>query len=111
MCSLRDAEFFDIYDDVATVGVSSDGVYSHAEFADRHGIGFPLLSDTDRAVGAAYGAVDEEVDGMSRIHRRSVFLIDPDGTVRFSTAVEADSPDDVDLSPINDVLRDLVGPP
>jgi len=29
------------------LGISTDGGYSHREFAAEHGLGFPLLSDRD----------------------------------------------------------------
>ena len=56
-----------------------------------------------------YGAVREEYDEMRQLHQRAVFVVDDTRTVRFATIVDAESPDDIDLSPINDMLRDLLG--
>ncbi len=62
----------------AVWGVSPQGLDSHERFARKHGLGFPLLADTDRAVARAYGIA---VPGLGL--RRSVFILDGDGTVRW----------------------------
>jgi len=64
----------------ATVwGISPQGVESHERFADKHGFQFPLLADEDKAVGGKYGIL-----GPLGFYRRSVFVIDGDGIVRFA---------------------------
>jgi peroxiredoxin len=88
---------------------TDDGVHSHERFATQHDISFPLLSDTSKEVAETYGVVQEEYDGMRRVHRRAVFLIDDTRTIRFVAAIEAESPDDIDLNPLNEVLADLRG--
>jgi peroxiredoxin Q/BCP len=107
MCALRDAEFFALYDDLAVLGVSGDGIHSHERFAEHHDINYPLLSDTAKDVADQYGVVREEYEGMRRVHQRAVFVIDDSRTVRFATTMDAASPEDIELGPINDVLRDL----
>ena len=109
MCALRDAEFFEFYDDLAILGVSGDGVHAHERFADQHDINFPLLSDTSKEVAEQYGILRAEHDGMRRVHKRAVFLIDDTRTVRFATTIDAEEPADIDLDPINGVLRELRG--
>src|SRR6185436_16872231 len=42
------------------IGVSRDSVESHCKFRDKHGLGFPLLSDPDGKVIEAYGAWGEK---------------------------------------------------
>lgn len=37
------------------VGISADPVARQHEFAERHGLSYPLLSDPDGAVATAYG--------------------------------------------------------
>lgn len=51
----------------------------NAAFAAKFGFDFPLLCDTTRAVGLAYGACDDPGAGYAR---RISFLIGPDGVVR-----------------------------
>ena len=61
------------------VGISAQSVDSHERFAGKHGLQFPLLADTDKAVAAAYGTL-----GPLGFPRRSVFIIDGDGAVRYA---------------------------
>ncbi|MCB0980397.1 MAG: peroxiredoxin [Acidimicrobiaceae bacterium] len=61
------------------VGISAQSVDSHERFAGKHGLKFPLLADTDKAVAAAYGTL-----GPLGFPRRSVFIIDGDGAVRYA---------------------------
>lgn len=61
------------------VGVSLDDVESHADFARKYHVPFPLLSDADRKVAQAYGVLTSQ-KGM-HYARRTTFLIDPEGNV------------------------------
>ena len=61
------------------LGISPQDVASHEAFAAEHGFSFPLLADTDKAVGAAYGVL-----GPIGFYRRSVFVVDGGGTVRYA---------------------------
>lgn len=109
MCALRDSEFFEFEEDLAVLGVSGDGVYSHQQFADQHTIGFPLLSDTSKEVAEDYDVVHGDYEGMKRVHQRALYLIDPDRRVRFATAVDVDSPEEIDLSPVVERVRSIRG--
>lgn len=60
------------------LAVSPQGIPSHEDFSSTHGFGFPLLADTDKSVAGAYGAL-----GPLGFVRRSVFVIDASGTVRW----------------------------
>jgi len=60
-------------------GISPQGLDSHESFARHHGLGMPLLADTDRAVIGLYGVGGMIGSGV----RRSVFVIDPAGIVRW----------------------------
>jgi peroxiredoxin Q/BCP len=61
------------------VGVSLDDVKSHAEFAAKYHVPFPLLADSDKKVAAAYGVLTSKM-GM-QYAKRTTFLIDPEGKV------------------------------
>lgn len=65
--------------DAQVVGISAQSVTSHDAFASKHGFEFPLLADTDKAVAAAYGTL-----GPLGFPRRSVFIIDRAGTIRYA---------------------------
>jgi peroxiredoxin Q/BCP len=60
-------------------GVSFDTVEDNQAFAEKFSFNFPLLCDTDRAVGVVYGAADER--GSGGFARRISVLIGPDGKV------------------------------
>jgi peroxiredoxin (alkyl hydroperoxide reductase subunit C) len=69
-------------DDVQTVTISVDSVFSHKVFAEREGYDFPLLADfwPHGAVAQAYG-VFNDATGFAN---RGTFLVDKDGVIRFA---------------------------
>ncbi len=64
------------------VGVSCDPVFTQRAFADAEGLDFPLLSDfwPHGALAAAFGVLDAK----RGCPRRSSFLLDADGVVRWA---------------------------
>lgn len=66
------------------LGISADSAASHAKFADKHKINFPLLVDSDRKVMKAYGAYGKKMmygkETMGVI--RSTVWVGPDGKVK-----------------------------
>ena len=77
-CSYRDDE--DRIDSlgVPLLGISPQSVESHEKFMAQYGLKTPLLSDPDKRVARAYGVV-----GPGGFVRRSIFLVDGEGTVRY----------------------------
>jgi peroxiredoxin Q/BCP len=59
------------------IGVSVDTVESHKRFSEKHGLNFPLISDRDKRISKAYGALSE--DGLEA--RRMTFIIDRSGRI------------------------------
>jgi len=106
-CSLRDAEFLQFEEDLAILGVSGDGTYAHQQFAEEYGMNYPLLSDTSKRVGEKYDVLLDSYEGMEEVHQRSLFLIDPDRTVRLAISVDVESPDDVELAPLVEKIREI----
>jgi peroxiredoxin len=100
-CSLRDADWLTLLEDVVVLGVGSDAVYAHREYADAHNIQFPLLSDTDGRVSSAYDVLSEEFEDHHDVPGRATYVVDPDRAVRF--AWSATSPDE---QPDLDALRE-----
>ena len=64
--------------DATVLALSPQDVPSHEGFSCKHGFPFPLLADTDKSVGGAYGIL-----GPLGFYRRSVFVIDGEGIVRY----------------------------
>jgi thioredoxin-dependent peroxiredoxin len=78
-CNLRDGYGEFQARDVALLGVSLDDANSHTDFAQRHDLPFPLLTDTNAAVARAYGSLSDFL--LFRFAKRHTFLIDPNGCV------------------------------
>jgi len=62
------------------LAISPQGVAEHERFADQEGgFAFPLLADEEKAVGGAYGIL-----GPLGFYRRSIFVVDGEGIVRYA---------------------------
>lgn len=61
------------------VGISLDDVTSHAKFAAKYHVPFPLLADSDRKVAEAYGVLSSTAG--FHYAKRTTFLIDPSGRI------------------------------
>ena len=74
----NDVEQFESLD-AQVLGISAQSIDSHERFSDKHGFKFPLLADTDKAVAGLYGTL-----GPLGFPRRSVFIVDSEGIVRYA---------------------------
>jgi peroxiredoxin Q/BCP len=77
-CLFRDAHEELAKGGISVVGVSTDDAETHAKFAERHRLPFPLLSDPDKRISSAYGA--RQVLGL--FSRRVTYVIDRQKRVR-----------------------------
>jgi peroxiredoxin Q/BCP len=77
-CSYRDGA--DRLDQLRAnvLGISPQSANSHDRFVAKYGLTIPLLADPDRHVVKAYGVL-----GPGGLVRRSVFIVDPEGVVRY----------------------------
>ncbi len=78
VCSMRDA-----LGDLETIGarvygISLDSVKDQAQFAEKHGLSFPLLSDPDASAARKYGVLDPTAQYTKRV----TFVIDDQGVLR-----------------------------
>ncbi len=69
--------------DTAVLGISPDKPSKQLKFAEKYGLGFPLLSDPDHATAEAFGVWKEKsMYGRKYMGiERSAFLIDEQGKV------------------------------
>jgi thioredoxin-dependent peroxiredoxin len=83
-CSFRDANREMQKRGIIVLGVSADSIESHQKFADKYGLPYPLLADTDTTVSQLYGVWKEKnYAGKTYMGiNRETFLIDKDGIVR-----------------------------
>jgi peroxiredoxin Q/BCP len=64
---------------VQVLGVSFDEVADNCAFSEKFQFNFPLLCDTGRKIGVAYGAADS---AEAKSARRISYLIGRDGKIR-----------------------------
>ncbi|MBV9497488.1 MAG: peroxiredoxin [Acidobacteria bacterium] len=77
-CSFRDLNAEYKNKNAQILGVSFDTQAENAAFAEKFGFTFPLLCDTDRKIGLAYGAAESEKDEYAR---RIAYVIGEDGKI------------------------------
>jgi peroxiredoxin Q/BCP len=77
LCAFRDRWADAQRKNAVVFGVNPQTAASHAKFAGKYRFPFPLLVDQGQKLGAAYHA-------KGLIVKRTVYLIGPDGIVRFA---------------------------
>ena len=104
LCTMRDN--FSYYEGInaQVIGISVDSPFSLAKFKEVQHYQFPLLSDFNKEVSAAYGAFyDEFVFGLKGVSKRAAFVIDEEGKIAYAEILE-DAHELPDFKAINDVL-------
>ena len=76
-CELRDS-WGELQSKVELFGISGDSVESHQKFIKKHGLPFPLLSDSDHEIMKAYQVWSEE----HLVTERTTYLIGPDRKIK-----------------------------
>ncbi len=67
--------------DTLVWAISTDTPWSHQVFAEQLDLHYPVLSDLDGAIVNAYGVAGEP---LWRFAKRSVFLVDKAGIIRYA---------------------------
>ena len=85
-CSLRNANADIKAKGAAILGVSTQDESSHQKFTSKYKLNFPLLADTDRSVGKAYGAIGgggllSAAKAIVGLSDRVTFIIDEKGKI------------------------------
>ena len=71
--------------DAQVLGISVDSPFAQEAWAEKEGITIPLLSDFNKEVSAAYGSQFEDLLGFKGVAKRSAFVVDKSGVVRFAS--------------------------
>ncbi len=83
--------------------ISVDTPFVHNEFIKKYQLKFPLLSDFNKKVIQSYGVVLEDLLGLKGLAKRSVFILDKNGVIRYQWVS-----DDPRLKPnLNDIIQEL----
>ena len=103
-CSVRDNINTLQNDNTQVVGISVDSPFSLDAWANKEGYNFPLLSDFNKDVSTSYGSIYENLLGFKGVAKRSAFVVDKQGVVRYAWVSE-DAGKLPDLDQIRDCLN------
>jgi len=104
MCSIRDGmtEFTAVKAKV--FGISVDSPYAQKAWVQQLNLNFPLLSDFNKEVSKAYAVLYEDLGGFKGVAKRSAFVLDREGIIRYKWVSE--DPEKLpDLEAIKKVLQ------
>lgn len=90
LCSMRDvlADYNNMDTDVLAISV--DSPFTLAKFKETEKFNFPLLSDFNTEVSRQYGSLyDTFVFGMQGVSKRSAFVVDKKGIIRYAEVLES----------------------
>jgi peroxiredoxin len=90
LCSLRDdiASYQNLKAEILAISV--DSPFTLGKFKEDQKLPFPLLSDFNKEVSAAYGSQYEEfVLGLKGVAKRSAFVIDEEGKIAYAEVLES----------------------
>jgi glutaredoxin-dependent peroxiredoxin len=89
LCAVRDTLSYYNGMNAQVYGISVDSLYTLAKFKEEQGINFPLLSDFNKEVSAAYGSLYPKFGfEMRGVSKRSAFLIDGEGRLQYVEILE-----------------------
>ena len=89
LCSVRDNIGLYNNANAKVLGISVDSVFTLAKFKEAQQYNFPLLSDFNKEVSAIYGSLyDTWILDMKGVSKRSAFVIDKEGIVRYAEVLE-----------------------
>ncbi len=89
LCSIRDNISFYNNVNAKVFGISVDSLHTLAKYKADQNLNFTLLSDFNKDLSSLYGSLYEIFSyNMKGVSKRSAFVIDKDGIVRYSEVLE-----------------------
>jgi peroxiredoxin len=89
LCSIRDNISFYNNVNAKVFGISVDSLHTLAKYKADQNLNFTLLSDFNKDVSSLYGSLYEMFGyNMKGVSKRSAFVIDKDGIIRYSEVLE-----------------------
>lgn len=107
LCSIRDdiSNYSSL--DAKVFGISVDSAFSLKKFKEEQHLNFDLLSDFNKEASKAYGCLyDSFVLDMVGVSKRSAFVIDEEGIIRYAEVLEKAS-DIPNLDLVKSTLQNL----
>ncbi len=89
MCEMRDS--IGVYEklDAQILAISVDSPFTLAKWKEEQGFNFPLLSDFNKTASKKYDTIYKEFGmGLKGVSKRSAFVIDKQGTIRYAEVLE-----------------------
>lgn len=107
LCSVRDTISFYNNVNAKVLGISVDSLHTLAKYKAEQQLNFLLLSDFNKEVSDAYGSLYELFGyNMKGVSKRSAFVIDKEGIVRYAEVLENAS-EIPDFKAIDKILTQL----
>ena len=89
LCSVRDNISFYNNANAKVFGISVDSLHTLAKYKADQNLNFTLLSDFNKDVSSLYGSIYDTFGyNMKGVSKRSAFVIDKDGIVRYTEVLE-----------------------
>jgi len=89
LCSVRDNISWYNNVNASVFGISVDALHSLAKYKEEQKLNFTLLSDFNKDVSRAYNTIYEMFGyNMKGVSKRSAFVIDKEGIVRYAEILE-----------------------
>lgn len=89
LCEVRDNISQYNNSNAQVLGISVDSLYTLAKYKEEQHLNFQLLSDFNKEVSFAYGSLYDRFGyNMKGVSKRSAFVIDEEGIVRYAEVLE-----------------------
>ncbi len=88
LCSTRDN--LKVYEnmDAEVLAISVDSPFTLGKFKEENKLNFNVLSDFNKNVSNTFGAIYEDFLGFSGVAKRSAFVVDKNGFVRYAEVLD-----------------------
>src|SRR6201996_1794112 len=107
LCSTRDNIALYNEANARVFGISVDSIFTLAKYKEEQHLNFPLLSDFNKTTSTEYDSLyDNFVFDMKGVSKRSAFVIDKTGVIRYAEVLETAS-DLPDFAAIQKTLKEL----
>lgn len=106
LCSVRD-EITDYNNlDAEVIAISVDSLHSLKKYKAEQNLNFTLLSDFNKTISTDYGSIYENFGWMHGVSKRSAFVIDGDGIIRYAEVLE-NAGEIPNLAEVKNILKNL----
>lgn len=90
LCTLRDSITLYQNDKSDVIAISIDSLFVLAKYKEEQNLNFTLLSDFNKVTSKDYGVLyNEFIFGMKGVAKRSAFVIDKTGTIKYAEVLES----------------------